>query len=366
MTGTSTHGQLSSVKIVYCITELDPGGAERALFQLVKWIDRDQFQPTVISLQSGGVLSESIRDLGIPVHELGMTSLSGLPKTIWSLKQILRDIRPQIVHGFLFHANLVSRLSAKLAGVPIVINGIRVAERRSRGYLWMDRMTSGLVDQYICVSESVAQFTIQHGGIPSRKVRVIPNGVDPSEPTNSSWSRSSLGIAQDDSILLFVGRLDRQKGIDELVEAIPLLLDLKNRCHLVCTGIGPLEDTLKSRVSDLGLTERVHFLGYQNDVRGLYQLADLLVLPSRWEGMPNVGIPEIRQKTDGIFTISEVKAATIAQSVRNALEAVERRKRDAGCSQVLTFQWDTWKDVAVHYEACYHELLSRRQQSDGM
>lgn len=369
----------SPVRIVFCITELDPGGAERALWQLLRHLDRRRFEPLVVSLKSGGQIAENVRALGIEVRELGMTRALGLPQAISRLKQMLLDFEPQIVQGFLFHANLVSRIAAKLARVPVVLSGVRVAERRDRGYLWMDRITSGLVDRYICVSQAVASFTVQVGRIPAHKVVVIVNGVDQDVDAAPSWNRQELGIAEGQTALLFVGRLDRQKGIDALLEAMPDLSQSNYGCHLICVGQGPLEGSLKARSQQLGLATRVHFLGYLQEVRGAYQSADLLVLPSRWEGMPNVvlealasglpvcvstveGIPEIREKTDGIYSIEDLRPATIARSVQNALEAVERRRRDAGCSQVFTFQWDTWKEVAAHYEVCYLKLLSERQK----
>ncbi len=366
------------IRIAFCITELDPGGAERALWQIVKHLDTSRFQPLVISLQSGGEIAERLREMDVEVKELGVMSATGFLRSIKQVKLILREFAPQIVQGFLFHGNIVSRLAARGTSVSAVVSGVRVAERRSRGYLWLDRVTSRWVDEYICVSQAVAQYTIQVGRIPAEKVSVIPNGIDPLPDSEDAWSRNDLGIEEGQKVLLFVGRLDRQKGIDQLIEAMPTLSGSEHDCHLVCIGIGELEATLKASAGQLGLSNRIHFLGYKQGLKSLYQMADLLVLPSRWEGMPNVvlealscglpvavtaveGIQEIQEKTDGIFTIPDVSAVTISRSVQNALEAVERRRRDAGSSQVISFQWDTWRDVAAQYEACYEKLLSRRQ-----
>src|SRR5687767_9808047 len=117
-------------RLALVITGLEPGGAERALTHLALRINRDKFQPAVISLRPrpSGVQAELVEQLeaaGVPVDFLNARSKWQFPATIWNLSRRLRTLRPAVVQSFLFHANVTAALAAKLQGIP-VLGGIRV------------------------------------------------------------------------------------------------------------------------------------------------------------------------------------------------------------------------------------------------
>ena len=168
-------------RISFLITELDHGGAERALVRIVTGLDRSLWEPQVISLNNRGPLTEPLKAAGIPVTAIGagrVRSPRGLWRATIGLTQCLKEQRPEVLQTFLFHANITGRLAAKRAGVPVVVSGIRVAEKRGRWRLTLDRLTDHLVSRHVCVSQSVADFSISESGLPESKVVVIPNGVD--------------------------------------------------------------------------------------------------------------------------------------------------------------------------------------------
>ncbi|MFP6770585.1 MAG: glycosyltransferase, partial [Planctomycetaceae bacterium] len=125
--------------LAFCITELDPGGAERMLVELVCRLDRHRWQPTVISLGSGdGPLIERLREAEIEFCCLGACCRWDV-MTIFKLARELKRIQPRLLQTWLFHGNVAGCLAARWAGVDDVVTGNRVAERRRRWRSWIER-----------------------------------------------------------------------------------------------------------------------------------------------------------------------------------------------------------------------------------
>jgi len=277
------------VSIALVITDLDVGGAERAMVALASGLDRRRWRPSVVALSGEGVLARPLREAGIPVECLGVDR-NRPDRAVLSLARSLRRFQSRLIQSFLFHANVAARLAGPMAGHPWVVGGLRVAERQRRWHLTLDRLTSRLSTGSVCVSEGVRRFSIQEARLDPGRLVVIPNGVDPA-PIDLARpiDRGSIGLPPDAFLTLYVGRLDPQKGLAGLLEAVGRIIPGRPDWHLVLVGDGPDRDVLTGRVeSDPCLKDRVHLLGRRDDVPGLLKAADLLVLPSLWEGMPNV------------------------------------------------------------------------------
>jgi glycosyltransferase involved in cell wall biosynthesis len=125
--------------------------------------------------------------------------------------------------------------------------------------------------------------------LPREKLLVIPNGIDLARfDAAGSVVKSDFSIADGRRVILFVGRLDRQKRPDWLVERMPAIFRELPDHDLVVVGDGPLGKVVARRAAELGVADRVHLVGWRPDVARFYAAADLLVLASAWEGMPNV------------------------------------------------------------------------------
>ncbi|MFH1264298.1 MAG: glycosyltransferase [Planctomycetota bacterium] len=285
---------MAKLGIALCITELDVGGAERILVELATRLDRNRAEPIVYCLQPRPLCDEAscvpaLEAAGLDVHFLNARRSWQLVPAVEGLKRLLVQQKPDLIQTFLFHANIVGRLAARRAGVPHVVSGIRVAERRSRWRLWVDRITDGRVDRHVCVSNAVARFSAERAGLPEEKLVVIRNGIDARlYPARHRADLESYGIRAGRRVATYVGRLDRQKGVRWLVEAAPEWLDQVPDCDLLLVGKGPDQPELELLCRRQGISDRVRFAGWRADVPEILAASDLLVLPSAWEGMPNV------------------------------------------------------------------------------
>jgi glycosyltransferase involved in cell wall biosynthesis len=276
------------IRIALVITDLDVGGAERALVNLATRLDRGRWSPVVVALGEEGRLAEVVRQAGLPCECLGGSRCRPV-QVVARLARSLRRYRPELVQSFLFHANVAARLAAPWAGWPWVVGGLRVAEHQKRWHLTIDRLTASLAAGSVCVSRGVLRFSREVGGLDPRRLTVIPNGIDPGPfDRASAVPRRDLAIPEEAQLALAVGRLDVQKGILELLEAAERVIPQCPTWHLALAGDGPCRAWLLEQiVARPLLSGRIHWLGLRDDVPSLLKTADVLVLASRWEGMPN-------------------------------------------------------------------------------
>ncbi len=301
-------------RIAFCITELDPGGAERCLVELVTRLDRREFDPVVYCLGPRPVgnpisLADELERSGVPVYCFGARRVAAFPWVLRKLRRQLASDSPRIVQAFLFHANVLAALAARRAGVRHMVTGIRVAERRSLWHLAIARWSGRWVQRHVCVSQAVRDFSLREAGLPENKLAVIPNGVDALRFASARpCPLESLGLAPGRRAIVHVGRLEEQKGLAWLLAQMPRILGPLPNHDLLLVGDGPQRARLGLAAERLGLGRRVHFVGYRPDVAEILAASDLLVLASEWEGMPNVvleamasGKPVVAANVDGVL-----------------------------------------------------------------
>jgi glycosyltransferase involved in cell wall biosynthesis len=365
----------SPTPIAFCITDLDLGGAERALVQIVTRLDRSEWAPVVYCLSGQGELVSVLKQAGVETYCLNAGRRDVL--VIWRLARLLRRQRPVLLQTFLFHANLAGRLAAWLAGVPIVVSGIRVAEREKTWHLRLERWTRRFVTHHVCVSQSVADFSERELGLSPESVSVIANGVDADAITAVTVaSLDEFDIPVGEPVLLFVGRLHPQKGLMTLLEAMRVLvIDEHRKIQLLIAGAGPLEKEGRKFVAERGLGPCVHWLGARRDVPSLMRASTLLVLPSRWEGMPNVvleamaaGLPVVATAVDGTVEVvtSEITGTlcrpedprALADAIRSVLDAPEAARECADRAQQSVRKHFTWTHSAAAYVRLWRLLMA--------
>jgi glycosyltransferase involved in cell wall biosynthesis len=317
---TNTTQTANPRRVALVITELEPGGAERCLVEIAIGLDRTKFSPLVVSLApppfdaEKRILIERLQTAGVPTHFLNATRVWDFYNAVRQLAELFRREQIELVQTFLFHANIVGARAARTANVPHVLAGIRVADPRP-WRIFVERWATANADRFVCVSQSVAEFS-RHRGFASEKLVVIPNGVDVSRwRASHKLDANPLGLAEGRRGILFVGRLDKQKGLDRFIRELPAIFHSLPEHDLILVGDGPQRGALQRLAHQLGLDSRVHLLGWQPDAAPFIAAAEILVSPSRWEGMPNVvleamaaGKPVVATQAEGTVELLGIAA----------------------------------------------------------
>lgn len=362
------------IPVGFAITELDPGGAERAFTQLVTRLNRREWSPHVYCLSGRGELGETIESAGIPVTylEAGGRWDFGL---IGRLTKILKQDQPALLQTFLHHANIAGRFAAKRARIPIVISGIRVAEERNRWRLRLDRWTQKFVTTNVCVSPSVAEFSHKVGGIPASKLQVINNGVDAERFANATpidWT--TLDLPPESRVILIVGRLDEQKQPGLAFQICEPLLREHPNLHMVFAGVGPLQTEIQQLAASRNLADQVHLLGRSGKIPELMKASECLLHVSAWEGAPNVlleavasGLPVICSDNPGnrdamrggewgtIIGLDQPDQFTI--TIRQHLGSPQRLTEVVQSAQQHVTKEVTWDNMVALYADLYRKHL---------
>lgn len=290
---------MGSLRILFFSNSSVRAGVEEVLLALVKGLDRRQFDVHLAAPQR--LLASFQPDLdGCPVRTLGIQLDSWKNwRDIRLFLRYLRRERIQIVNSHLFWATLFAAPLARLAGVPVVIETTHGPEAWRRSWwkrtCWLDRFIELFVSANIAVSEANRDYLITRKRYPARKIRVAPNGRDLASYTAVpepmlQQLRQKFGLDATHRVLVVVGRLEEQKGHRDLLDALPDLVRHFPRLKVILVGDGSLRQALERSVSAAGLSGNVIFAGFTRGVAAFYRLAELVVLPSLYEGMPLVAI----------------------------------------------------------------------------
>jgi len=367
---------MSDTFVLHLITELNVGGAEKALARLLAHLDRDRFAPAVACLYAGdGPVADEIRTLDIPVIDLKMTA-KWRWDALWRLYHLLRQERPAILHTWMFHANIPGRVLGRMAGVPIVINSERTMGMESRWRYRLNRVTVPLTDQVVCVSQQVVDFIVQEVGIPRHKTVVIPNGIDLQDfehLPNKQRARAALGLSPDQMLVGTVARLDPVKRLDVLLQAMTSLPDV---CAVI-VGDGPERESLGAMSERLEIASRVRFAGQQDDVRPWLAAMDVFVLSSDWEGMSNAvleamaaGLPVVATAVGGTpevvvngvtgLLVPPRDPDTLAQAITRLLRNPDLRREMGQAGRERVEREFSVERMVQATEALYEELVGEK------
>ncbi len=284
----------TSITILYLITSTNVGGTEKALLELIRRIDRKRFRVYVCSVKKPGAFANAIAVEADGFYSLmlsergGFVAVGNFIIALLRLIKLIRRLSPTILHCLLFRANMLGRFAGRIARVPIIISSIRVIEHQPVKQ-YIDRLTASLTTHYLAVSEAVRDYTVRHVNIAPARIVTIYNGITCDREFRETPSlRVMLNLAVDDVLLGVVGRFHKQKGHIILIEALPIILRHAPTTHVVCCGDGEEKDRLKRATKNLGLEKHVHFLGVVADAYRILPQIDVVIVPSLWEGMPNV------------------------------------------------------------------------------
>ncbi|HEV7281318.1 MAG TPA: glycosyltransferase [Pirellulaceae bacterium] len=297
------------IRVLFLATELGFGGAEKNLTRIATELDRARFAPVVCSIaplpQERRQLLKRLEIAGVPVHSLDAPGAAHLFQALRRLKRLLDELQPDVMQTFLFHANVLGAWAARGRDLRLVA-GYRVADPR-RWRTTLERKALARAESAVCVSESVRTFYAQERSFPHEKLIVIPNSVDVPDPETLERPTDYPAAPVDRMRAISVGRLHPQKGLDLGLQWIATALDMGANLDWTIVGGGPERQRLEALAKQSSVADRVHFVGWRDDVAAWLAASDVFLLPSRWEGMPNalleafaMGLPALASDAEGV------------------------------------------------------------------
>jgi glycosyltransferase involved in cell wall biosynthesis len=366
------------------------GGTERVVTELARRLDRERFAPWVVlePVPALDELAAEIERAGVPVARLAeVTNRLQLGRALRTLRFLGARGRTLLhVHHVWPAADRYLVPLARLAGVPaVIVTEHLVGFSHSPAQRWLKRRELKTADQVVCVSLAVREALARdYGADAVPDARVIHNGVDAGRFDASTARarqdrarlRGEAGLADDAFVWLFVGRLERQKGVDVLLEAAARLDGRPDRLHVWIVGDGAERAALTARAQALGAASAVRFVGAVDDPAPWYAAADGFVLPSRWEGLPlslleaeAAGLPVVATPvggvgealTDGVEgrIVAPEDPDALAQAMRAVAgdRAAAQRMGAAGARRARE-EW-SWDRMVEAYEAVYERAWRR-------
>ncbi len=301
---------MSRLKVVFSIGGMHGGGSERQIVSLLRSLDRDRFQPLLyLVYRSGPLLGEVPKDVAITSFEerFGKPRGPGIlmhRKRVADMSQFLSEVSADVVYDRTFLMTLIAAEAAQRIGVPNVSTIVtdppvgfpQVAGRFQGVKRRMLRRLYSNSTKVLANSEGAARSAERFYGLQAKVVEVHHNGVDLKDVQQKckvrvvdDWWNASPNRRRVFRIVT-AGRLDDKKGFHLLIDALPIVRkhhpDVEFRVSIL--GEGPRRDALERQIKSSGLQRQVRMPGFQTNAPAWYRSADLFVLPSLLEGMPNV------------------------------------------------------------------------------
>lgn len=361
------------IKVIHVLSDMKIGGAGSWLLNLLGAIDKERFDIKVV-LPTGSMLIDKVEELGfeaIPVD--GMKDKSFDAGAVSLMLGIFRRERPQIVHT---HASLSARLAARMAGMK-VINTKHCIDSKKTGIkkLAASCLNNLLSDRIIAVSEAVKQ-NVAYNGVPESKISVIYGGIRPVKELSSedkSRVRQKWGIEAEDVVVGIVARLADVKGHKYFVDAAEIISRDNVNVKFLIAGIGPKEQELKDLVWQRGLTDRVVFTGFMENIYEIFNIIDINVISSLSEalclsliegmyvGKPSVatntgGIPEIVKDGYNGYLVPVGNPSMLAERILKLVNNPELRKTMGDKGRELAVRDFTADAMARAIEELYEEV----------
>ena len=373
------------VKVLLVTHDLNIGGLQRVVVDIALNLDPARYTVSVCVLREGGAFEKELRDAKIMVHRVPATPGKVDYLAFLKIRQLIKDIAPDIVHTHNSQPFIEGALAGVFAGMPAMVHtdhGRQFPDKRR--YMWMEWLASHVVSDIISVSDDNKASLVKYEHISESKIRVIPNGIDEKKyriQVDRIAKRADLGLEPDVwPVLGWCGRLSPEKGLIFLIRALRDLSSSYPRLRLLLMGEGVLRNELEAQAEAEGVAPYVRFLGARADVPDVLQVVDVFVLPSLREGLPLVlleamaaGVPIVATDVGGNrqavhegqngFLVPSENPAALAQAIRRLIDDETLRTQFSRQARQLFEQHFTIGRMVEQYDRVYKQCLARRRKA---
>lgn len=276
-------------KVLHLIQSLGNGGCENMLLRTLPLIS--DFEHVIVTLKEPGELAPKFISAGIAVETIHTKHILS-PSGIQGLRRSIQVQKPDIIITYLFHADLLGRLSLLGTTRAPIVPFLRTTYNHPRYKIarLLERLTKGLVRRYLANSEAVKDFYTEQIGVTPERITVIPNGIDTNlfdRLVPNPMLRESLSIGPDDFVITCVANLHPNKGHRFLLEAFETLWSEFPQLRLILVGDGEERKNIERLIESFRSKHAIRLLGRRSDVPELLKLSHLFVLPTLFEGQSN-------------------------------------------------------------------------------
>ena len=290
------------IKILHIINDLGIGGAEMMLYRLLCHHSRERFDSAVLSLMDRGSLRARIEGLGIPVYTAGMKPGLPTPASIWRLLRIVRQIRPDLIRGWLYHGNLAAQLTGMAIGskTPVLwsihcsVFTLSFDKKLTTAVMRLSAPISRLATS-ISFDSQTSRAQHQKLGYSARNSCFIPNGIDTSIFVPSAAARvavrAELGLPPEALLIGVIGRYHAMKDHATFLRAAGQITATYPNAQFLLAGreVDRENRALSDLIRELKLADRVHLLGERTDIARLVAALDVFALSSsHGESFPTI------------------------------------------------------------------------------
>lgn len=365
--------------ILYLSTSSGPGGAERVISNLSASLDPARYR-AILCLFRPGWIQEHTENRGVRTYVI---PTQGMFDWRWVLrvKRLLKDEHVDLIHAHEFDANVQGTFVAALSGVPLVAtvhgkNYFWEKLRRRLAYQWVSRNAT-----MVAVSENLKQFIVEKVGVDSGHVKVVYNGVDllpHCGPADIDQCRKELDLPTGDQIVGVVGNLYPVKGHQYLIAAIPAVLAKCPNTTFIFAGRGQLEGELKEQAHQLGVAQKVRFLGLRQDIPRILAVLHAFVLPSLSEGLSMAileamvagkpviatdvgGNPELVEDSETGYLVPSQNSQALADRLISLLMNRDRALQFGKVGQLRAQGQFSLRTMVREYQGIYDQCIEARR-----
>jgi glycosyltransferase involved in cell wall biosynthesis len=340
--------------------------------------DTQRFDVKLYAVKQRDAASRAAEEMGLDIRYLGNRGAN--PSALISFLSMIKAEKPDILHLHGWIAANYGRIAGRMTGVPTIMNEHGVSDVYPMNQKIADMMLSRFTDTALAVSEAGALFLTDSRRVDPTKVRVLYQGIpvadfQPVHPAVVVEEKQRLGIPAENPVIGTIARMDVQKGVTYILQAIPRVLDSFPDARFLIVGDGPELPKLKAEASDLDIGGSVVFTGYRSDIPCVQSIMDVQVIASLWEAASltvfeamSMGRALIATKVGGLNEILQdgCQALMIPPADAQALgKAVVRILKDPELAASLrengiatSRKYDV-AHVVRNMEALYEEICAR-------
>ncbi|MDE3241912.1 MAG: glycosyltransferase family 4 protein [Nitrospirota bacterium] len=309
------------IAVAHLITKLELGGAQQNTLFTVSHLSRDRFRPMLLTGEPGLLDAEAAALPGVAFYQVPSMVRPINPLmdllALMALTRLLAKLKPAIVHTHSSKAGILGRVAARLAGVPVIVHSIHGfgftpahGPLARRFLVTLERLAARVTTGFIAVSEANRRQGVALGLFSADRCTVVRSGIDLDLFRNVRVSRPAkrreLGLDQNRPVVGMIAPFKPQKAPLDFVRMAALVQEGRPDAQFLLVGDGELRSAVEAEIAKLGLAGSVHVAGWRRDIPDVMHCLDVLVLTSRWEGLPRVylealasGVPVVGTRVDG-------------------------------------------------------------------